>query len=80
MNIAPKSRIGQQIRSAHPWAYHSGEWANVTGIVTLKVLGEERECYELKWSNGDTDEWPVNDPSAKYEFNPNTPTTTQEEK
>jgi hypothetical protein len=61
--------VGDQIRSNHPYAYHSGEWANIVAEITvLRPDGTERPCWAVTWPNGDADEWPKDDPAASYEF------------
>lgn len=79
MNIAAKDRIGQQIRSFHPWAYKSGEWATIVGVTEICVHeNQQRGCYQLAWPDGATDDWAIEDPVAGYEFR-DTPITTQED-
>lgn len=58
----PMQRTGQEIRSSHPYAYRSGEWALIIGT------DYECGCYQLKWPNGDTDDWAIIDPVANYQF------------
>lgn len=78
MNITAKDRIGQQIRSCHPWAYKRGEWATIVGANEVRVHENlKRDCYQLEWPDGSTDDWAIEDPVAEYEFR-NTPITTQE--
>lgn len=57
-------RIGHEIRSEHPYAYRTGQWARILSIVTIS----DRECYSLRWPDGATDEWAVDDRVAAYEF------------
>jgi hypothetical protein len=54
------------IRSNHWAAYHSGEWARILTVAP----SPERDCYVIEFPNGDTDYWPVEDPTAEYEFKP----------
>lgn len=80
MNITAKSRIGQQIRSCHPWAYKRGEWATIVGANEVRVHENlKRDCYQLEWPDGSTDDWAIEDPVAAYEFR-NTPTTIKDER
>jgi hypothetical protein len=53
-----------EVRSCHPYAYHSGEWARI--VTTDEAFG--RPAWLLAWPNGDTDVWPQDDPPAQYEF------------
>lgn len=65
----PESRIGQQIRSCHRYAYKSGQWATIVGITEICVHENERRgCYQLEWPDGATDDWAIEDPAASYEF------------
>lgn len=67
--MKPEERVGQQIRSMHPWAYRSGEWATITGVTEKYVHDNERRgCYQLRWPDGATDDWAIIDPAANYEF------------
>ncbi|WP_104086548.1 hypothetical protein [Arthrobacter sp. GMC3] len=63
------TRAGQEIRSQHPYAYRSGQWALITG--TAKICAHEnqtRGCYQLRWPDGATDDWAIEDPAADYEY------------
>ena len=53
------------IRATHPYGFRSGEWAE---ILTIAPDPEGRDCYVVRFSDGFTDYWPVNDPSDPYEF------------
>ena len=55
-----------RIRSTHPYGYHSREWGEV--VATLSLLRDRRECYYIKWPDGDTDIWPVDDELDRREF------------
>lgn len=64
-------RTGQEIRSEHPWAFRSGQWALITGITEICVhKNTKRGCYQLRWPDGVTDDWAIEDPAAEYEFRP----------
>lgn len=52
------------IRSTHPYGYRSGEWAEILTVAP----SPERDCYVVRFLDGATDFWPVNDPSDAYEF------------
>ena len=66
-----KDRVGQEIRSCHPIAFRSGQWALIVGVTEL-CLHENtvRGCYQLRWPDGATDDWAIDDPVAEYEFRP----------
>jgi len=55
----------QQIRAHHPYAFRSGEWADLLSI-TKHAKG--RDCYAVRFSDGTSDFWPVDDAMAGYEF------------
>jgi hypothetical protein len=62
-------KVYKLIRSTHPYAYKSGQWGAITG--TSVVNG--RACYDVLWTDGARDQWPVLDDDADYEFMPYTP-------
>lgn len=53
-----------EIRSCHPYAFHSGEW----GRLLTTVESQGRDCYLIQWPDGAEDWWPVEDAMAGYEF------------
>lgn len=57
-----QNRVGQEIRSRHPFAYRSGEWALIIGA------DHKCGCYQLRWPDGETDDWAIEDPVAAYEY------------
>jgi hypothetical protein len=59
-------KIIKMIRSNHPYAYKSGQWGAITGLVTVKG----RSCYNVIFQDGSVDHWPVVDEQAEYEFAP----------
>jgi len=61
-------RVGQEILTQHPYAYRSGQWALITGTTLIAVGKKLRECYLLRWPDGVTDEYAIEDPTAEYEF------------
>lgn len=52
------------IRFTHPFGFRSGEWAEITGKVTING----RDCHSVRFLDGVTDSWPIVDPVAGYEF------------
>lgn len=52
------------IRGTHPYAYRSGQWAELTGYAQLA----DRECYKVVFSDGADDLWPVHESGYDYEF------------
>lgn len=61
-----KTSVSEYIRSSHPYAFRSGEWAQIVARATDPE--NDRECYFLRFEDGTTDIWPVHDPVAQYEF------------
>ena len=57
-------RVGQEVRSCHPYAYQSGKWARIVNVVPCR--GEE--MWLLEWPDGKTDIWNPIDGAAEYEF------------
>lgn len=46
-----------------------GEWAKILGIVTVDIgRGMVRDCYQVQFPDGATDQWPIVDRAAGYEF------------
>lgn len=56
------------IRGTHPYIFRSGEWAELIGTMDDPETG--RRCYAVKFPDGATDWWPVDDTAAGYEFDP----------
>lgn len=59
-----EQRIGWHIKSDHPYAYKTGQWAT---IVDARE-GTDRNLWMLIWPDGKTDSWVVDDPTADYKF------------
>jgi hypothetical protein len=58
-----------QIRSCHSFAFHSGEWSAIEGVVFITPPNlSPRACYVVRFDNGDRDYWSVYDAAAEYEF------------
>lgn len=55
-----------QIRATHHYGYRCGEWAEV--LATVPDVSRDRDCYLVRFPDGDTDFWPVHDPDDPYEF------------
>lgn len=67
--MKPEDRIGQLIRSRHPYAFRWGQWGQIMAVIEARG----RPCYAIEWDiTTDTlpahDFWPVDDPTANYEF------------
>ena len=63
-----------EIRSCHWAAYRCGEWGRIIATdVVSEGVPSPRSCYLVAWPDGATDLWPVNDPTARYEFREATP-------
>ncbi len=63
----------EQIRATHRYAFRSGEWATILTIAPTPVLPRDgdvtlRECYLVRFADGQEDFFAVNDPDAGYEF------------
>lgn len=57
-----------QIRGMNLNIFRSGEWARITGV---SVAGyPQRICFDVEFLDGETDQWPVEDQAAEYEFRP----------
>ena len=54
------------IRSTHPAAFKSGEWAQVVNI--CRSTETKRLCYDVVFEDGNVDTWPCFDPYAAYEY------------
>lgn len=65
---APESRVGQMIRSKHPYAYRSGMWAHIEMVVPARG----RDCWLVRFMDEATDLWPCDADAAQYEFAPGT--------
>jgi hypothetical protein len=59
-----QKRIGQRIKSDHPYAYRSGQWATIVGATQTDDL----ILWSLLWPDGERDDWAVDDSAAYYEF------------
>ncbi len=53
-----------RIRSMHPSAFRSGEWARLL----TKTGSDEGDCWVVEFPDGKTDFWVVDDPVGEYEF------------
>lgn len=53
-----------EIRTTHPYGFRSGEWAQ---LLTIAPAPEGRDCYVVRFPDGATDYWVVNDPDGQYE-------------
>lgn len=53
------------IRTNHPWGFRSGQWAE---LLTTAPDPEGRDCYVVRFSDGATDFWVVNDGDGRYEI------------
>lgn len=56
------------IRALHPYAFRSGEWAELKGTTDLPGFPEgDRCCYLVEFPDGMTDFWPVKNSGYGYE-------------
>jgi hypothetical protein len=56
----------RQIRTMHHFGFRSGEWADLLTVAPDPEPG--RDCYVVRFADGATDDWVVDDPDGKYEF------------
>ena len=51
--IADTTKYHSRIRYTHPYGFRSGEWATITGVITLNLRGlGERLCYQVVYDDG----------------------------
>lgn len=56
----------RHIRHMHPAGYRSGEWAVLVTVLQVR----DRDCYLVRFDDGASDFWVVDDPDGRYEFAP----------
>lgn len=59
------------IRATHPYAFRAGEWARLVTTITMSPPGSARcprECYLVRFPDGQSDFWPVADGTCGYEM------------
>lgn len=61
---------GAQVRATNPYAYRSGEWAD---LINITDHANGRRCYLVRFPDGASDFWPVDDEDAGYEFREQAP-------
>lgn len=75
----PITGAGQSSRAMRPMVrgqnhnvFRSGEWAEIVGVSVQIPLGmfPRRICFDVKFDDGATDTWPIEDAAAEYEFRP----------
>jgi hypothetical protein len=54
-----------QIRTTHRYGYRCGEWAD---LLTVAPAPDKRDCYVVRFEDGATDYWVVNDIDGRYEL------------
>ena len=54
-----------QIRTMHHHGFRCGEWAE---LLTTAPAPDDRDCYVVRFDDGMTDYWVVQDPNGQYEF------------
>ena len=58
-----------QIRGTNPNHFRAGRWADLVGVDLISSLkGELRPNYLVKFDDGESDHWLVDDLDAGYEF------------
>lgn len=64
---APAGAI--RIRATHPYAFRSGQWASLAGVMRVPGFpGGDRECYLVEFPDGATDFWVATAARQDYEF------------
>lgn len=61
---AGDTRVGQDVRALHPYAFRSGEW----GRITTAAPDVDGMIWHVVWPDGVTDWYAADDPDAHYEF------------
>jgi hypothetical protein len=57
------------IRGLHQDHFRTGQWAELIGIQMFTPRNSTtRECYAVRFEDGQEDLWPVEDPTNTYEF------------
>jgi hypothetical protein len=57
-----------QIRGMNTNIFRSGTWARITGVSCAGY--PPRVCFDVEFLDGATDQWPIEDQAAEYEFSP----------
>lgn len=66
--IADTDHYTSRIRNTHTYGYRRGEWATITGVVTLNPRGlGYRLCYSVVYPDGEKDFIAICD-SCNYEL------------
>ena len=66
--ISDTDHYTRRIRLTHHYGYRRGEWANITGVVTLNPRGlGYRLCYSVVYPDGEKDFIAICD-SCNYEL------------
>jgi len=63
-NFNTKKKMSLEITSNHVYGFRYGTWAKIIG--TTKI--ENRECYHVKFPDGEEDYWVVKDDWDTYKF------------
>lgn len=58
------------IRGTHPFQFRSGEWAE---LLTTAPSPDGKDCYVVRFRDGATDYWRVDDSVERYEFTEEVP-------
>jgi hypothetical protein len=66
--------LDAEVRRTHPYGFRSGEWARV--LTTVESRG--RACWLVRFPDGVTDWWVIEDPDAVYELRGETPNGPRE--
>lgn len=61
--------VASRIRATHPNSYRSGQWAELlTQVPATGPDGQLRECFLVRFPDGNLDWWVCDDERAGYEF------------
>ena len=55
--------LSVQARFDNSYAFRTGEWADIVGVVMVRPEGQEpRICYHLRFADGTCDYTPIKEP------------------
>ena len=60
--------MADKIRTLHRYGFRCDEWADLVGTVDHGATN--RRCYVVRFPDGTSDFWVVDDPDAQYEIVP----------
>lgn len=60
-----RSQVGRQLRSMHPAAFRSGEWATIVGVM---LHSRGHVCFVVRFQDQMSDFMPIANAMARYQF------------